>query len=118
MRWLAAIAVAVMCTLFMSRTAAARVPVTYQAPVDGPITDPFRPPATPYGPGNRGVYYRTTNGAAVRAAAAGEVVFAGAVGNSLHVVVLHADGIRTTYSFLRTVAVARGNRVEAGATVG
>jgi hypothetical protein len=101
-----------------SRSASAREPVTYRAPVDGPITDHFRPPADEYGPGNRGVDYQTANGAPVRAAAGGEVVFAGAVGNSLHVVVLHADGIRTSYSFLRSVAVARGNRVEAGATVG
>jgi hypothetical protein len=98
--------------------ATAREPVTYRAPVEAPITDHFRPPATPYGPGNRGVDYGTRTGGAVHAAAAGEVVFAGAVGNSLHVVVLHADGIRTSYSFLRTVSVARGNRVDAGATVG
>ena len=31
--------------------------VIYTPPVDAPIQDPFRPPATPYGPGNRGIEY-------------------------------------------------------------
>lgn len=95
-----------------------RRPVTYDPPVPGAVTEPFRAPSTRYGAGNRGVDYATRPGEPVRAAAAGEVVFAGAVGNSLHVVVLHADGIRTSYSFLRSVRVARGNRVGAGASVG
>jgi peptidase M23-like protein/putative serine esterase DUF676 len=98
--------------------AEARRPVSYRPPVDGPITDPFRPPATPYGAGNRGVDYATKPGRMVGAAAPGDVVFAGPVGNSLHVVVLHADGIRTSYSFLATVGVRRGDRVSAGAPVG
>jgi len=120
-RWLVCVAAVAIVAVASGRAAAAaseRVAVTYSAPVDGPITDPFRPPATPYGAGNRGVDYATRRGEPVHAAAAGDVVFAGAVGNSLHVVVLHADGIRTSYSFLRTVAVARGNRVSAGTPIG
>ena len=31
--------------------------VGYAPPVDAPVTDPFRPPTSPYGPGNRGVEY-------------------------------------------------------------
>ncbi len=54
----------------------------------------------------------------MRAAADGEVVFAGAVGGSLHVVVLHADGVRTSYSFLQSIAVHRGDRVVQGEVVG
>src|SRR2546427_4550471 len=78
------------------RAAAADGPVGYRPPVDAPVDDGFRPPATPWGPGNRGIDYATAPGAPVHAAAAGEVVFAGQVGGSLHVVVLHADGIRTS----------------------
>ena len=36
--------------------------VSYQPPVDAPVTDPFRPPLTPYGPGNRGIDYATVPG--------------------------------------------------------
>ncbi len=113
------VAVALLAALAPAAAEAAeRRAVTYRPPVRGPVTDPFRPPSTPYGRGNRGVDYATTSGETVRAAAAGEVTFAGAVGNSLHVVVLHADGIRTSYSFLRSITVARGNRIGSGAGVG
>ena len=92
--------------------------VTYQAPVDGPVVDGFRPPTAPYGAGNRGVDYATQPGAAVRAAAAGMVAFSGRVGAGRHVVVLHADGIRTSYSFLASLDVRRGQRVVAGQPLG
>src|SRR5438445_5251318 len=90
----------------------------YQAPVDRPIIDPWRPPATPYGPGNRGVDFGTVAGEEVRAANDGVVVFAGRVGLSLHVVVLHDDGVRTSYSFLSHVSVRRGDFVHRGDVVG
>jgi triacylglycerol esterase/lipase EstA (alpha/beta hydrolase family) len=108
----------------LPRPAAAAAPgptaasVAYRPPVDAPITDGFRPPATPFGPGNRGVDYATTPGQPVVAAAPGTVTFAGPVGGSLHVVVLHADGIRTSYSFLASVAVHRGDQVGQGQPVG
>ena len=40
------------------------------------------------------------------------------VGGSLHVVVRHADGVRTSYSFLRSVLVHRGDEVVRGQPVG
>jgi len=91
---------------------------TYQAPVDAPVVDVFRPPATPYGPGNRGIDYGTEPGEAVYASADGVVVFAGRVGLSQHVVVLHDDGIRTSYSFLAEVDVRRGDHLAQGDVVG
>lgn len=94
------------------------VPVVYQPPVAGPIIDPYRPPSSPYGPGNRGVDYATTPGEVVGAAADGVVTFAGAVGGGLHVVVLHADGVRTSLSFLGGVLAARGEQVRRGQPVG
>ncbi|MDQ1444365.1 MAG: hypothetical protein QOI20_829 [Acidimicrobiaceae bacterium] len=93
-------------------------PVAYQPPVDSAVVDGFRPPATAYGPGNRGIDYATAPGDVVRASAPGVVVFAGPVGGSLHVVVLHDDGVRTTYSFLGSIGVRRGRRVDAGEAVG
>jgi hypothetical protein len=54
----------------------------------------------------------------VRASAAGTVVFAGQVGGALHVTVLHADQVRTSYSFLATVEVTSGAEVGQGDRIG
>jgi murein DD-endopeptidase MepM/ murein hydrolase activator NlpD len=97
---------------------AAAEPGVYLPPVDRPLVDRFRPPPTRYGSGNRGVDYATEPGEPVRAAADGEVTFAGRVGLGLHVVVLHPDGIRTSYSFLAGVLVRRGDRVARGDPLG
>ncbi len=97
---------------------AAQTVVTYLAPVDGRVIDGFRPPSSPYGPGNRGLEYATTPGQGVRAAADGEVTFAGRIGASAHVVVLHPDGLRTSYSFLSATSVQRGDQVVQGQVVG
>lgn len=96
----------------------APVAVRYRPPVAAPVVGFFRPPATLYGPGNLGIDYATAPGTPVGAAAAGQVVFAGRVGAGLHVVVLHADGIRTTSAFLASVDVRRGQSVAAGQTLG
>lgn len=98
--------------------AAADVPVHYEAPVDARVVDPFRVEGGPYSRGNRGLEYGTAPGAVVRAAADGVVTFAGSVGNSRHVTVLHDDGVRTSYSFLDEVRVVRGQRVRQGQAVG
>ncbi len=118
-----AVAVAVVAVLSLVRSApvvadpSGAQPV-YRPPVTAPIVDGFRPPAHEFGPGNRGVDYAPQPGSPVTAAGEGEVVFAGQVGGGLHVVVLHPDGIRTSYSFLRSIAVARGQKVTQGQTVG
>jgi murein DD-endopeptidase MepM/ murein hydrolase activator NlpD len=104
--------------LIAAAAAAVAAVLVHRPPVDAPIVDHFRPPASPYGPGNRGIDYATTEGTPVQASADGEVVFAGPVGGRLHVVLRHDDGVRTTYSFLATVGVGRGQRVSAGHEVG
>jgi len=93
-------------------------PPPYTPPVDAPVVDPFRPPTTPYGPGNRGLEYATAPDTPVGAAADGIVTFAGSVAGGLHVTVIHPDGIRTSYSFLASIAVRRGARVRQGQVVG
>ena len=92
--------------------------VSYRPPVDAPVVDPFRPPDQNWNAGNRGLEYATSAGGPVAASAAGEVVFAGPVAGGLHVVVLHDDGLRTSYSFLRSIAVRRGDKVGQGQTLG
>lgn len=94
------------------------VVVIYRPPVDAPVIDAFRPPAHIGAPGNRGLEYATRPGTAVRAAAPGVVVFAGPVGSGRHVTVAHPDGVRTSYSLLRTVAVRAGQRVGTGHILG
>jgi hypothetical protein len=93
-------------------------PPAYRPPVDAPVVDPFRPPASRYGPGNRGLEYGTAPATPVRVVADGRVTFAGRVASTRHVTVLHADGVRTTYSFLATVDVVAGQRVAQGDQVG
>jgi murein DD-endopeptidase MepM/ murein hydrolase activator NlpD len=92
--------------------------LSYQPSVDAPIAQGFVAPATPYGPGHRGVDYATTPGQPVVAEADGAVDFAGRVAGQLHVVVAHADGVRTSYSYLATIAVVVGQRVIGGQVVG
>ncbi|MCU1448171.1 MAG: peptidase [Acidimicrobiales bacterium] len=119
MRFVAlALAVVTLLSVAVARAAPAVADGGYRPPVDAPVTDPFRPPATPYGAGNRGLDYGTRPGTAVGAAADGEVVFAGQVGGTLHVVVLHGDGIRTSYSYLSAVRVLRGDTVRQGQVIG
>jgi triacylglycerol esterase/lipase EstA (alpha/beta hydrolase family) len=92
--------------------------ITYVAPVDGRVIDRFRAPEHPYGPGNRGLDYRTPPGSLVRASAEGRVVFAGPVGGTLHATIAHPDGLRTSYSFLDGVDVRVGQLVDQGDLVG
>ena len=94
--------------------AAAPADVAYRAPSAAPIVDRFDLPPERWMPGNRGIDYGTDAGAPIAAAADGRVVFAGAVGGTLHVTVLHADGLRTSYSFVASIAVSVGDRVRVG----
>lgn len=77
----------------------------------------FDPPATPYGPGHRGVDLAASSGTQVRTVGAGVVSFAGPVAGRGIVVVAHADGVRTEYEPVRpTVRV--GEPVHGGEVIG
>lgn len=89
----------------------------WEHPVDAAVSDPFRAPKTRFGAGNRGLEYATAGGEIVRAVDAGAVVFAGTVGRQRHVVVDHGDGLRSTYAFVASVDVVRGQRVRQGQRV-
>jgi murein DD-endopeptidase MepM/ murein hydrolase activator NlpD len=77
----------------------------------------FIPPPTPYAAGHRGVDLATVDGQLVRAAAAGEVSFAGSVAGRGVVVIAHPDGIRTEYEPVRP-GVTAGRSVAAGQVIG
>ena len=99
---------------------AAPTPVRYQPPVGPPdavIIGHFRPPPTPYASGDRGVDYATVAGTPVQASAGGRVLFAGPVAGTLAITLVHADGLRTSYSFLASVAVAAGDEVAQGQVI-
>ncbi len=93
-------------------------PGAWLRPVPGALARPFVEPVSRYGAGHRGADLVARPGTPVRAANAGEVSFAGPVAGSLHAVITHAGGLRTSYSFLATVAVRRGERVARGAVIG
>jgi murein DD-endopeptidase MepM/ murein hydrolase activator NlpD len=114
--WAAALAIALL--VLPSSAAAQSATVTYRPPVDAPVIDPFRAPATPFGPGNRGIDYATVPGTPVRAIAPGTVVFAGTVAGTRYVTVLHADGLRSSYGMLASISVSVGQVLAAGAEVG
>jgi hypothetical protein len=97
---------------------AAACAAAWTKPVDGAVVDPFRAPPNPYGPGNRGIDLAAPPGTPVRAAGSGVVAFAGQVGGTLHVVVEHTGGLRTTYAFLSDVGVRAGQSVGRGQVVG
>ncbi len=79
-------------------------------PVPGGIVDNWRPPSSPYGPGNRGVDLRAHVGEPVTSVGNGTVTFAGQVGGRLFVVI-DTGSVKITLGFLRTIVVRTGQVV-------
>jgi murein DD-endopeptidase MepM/ murein hydrolase activator NlpD len=90
----------------------------YRPPLDRPVVDPFRAPATPYGPGNRGLEYATVPGDVAAAIGDGVVVFAGDVAGRGVVTVAHPDGLRSSLTGLVVVLVRPGQVVARGTPLG
>jgi murein DD-endopeptidase MepM/ murein hydrolase activator NlpD len=63
-----------------------------------PVLRRFEPPATPYGPGHRGVDLGGSVGEAVFAAGDGLVLYAGSLFNCGLISIEHPGGLRTTYT--------------------
>jgi murein DD-endopeptidase MepM/ murein hydrolase activator NlpD len=82
-----------------------------------PVVRPFQPPATPYGPGHRGIDVGGELDAVVSAAGDGRIVFAGPLAGRGVVSIEHAGGVRTTYEPL-AVQVSPGQRVSKGTPIG
>lgn len=92
--------------------------ITFRPPLDGAlvVTRRFEPPATPYGPGHRGVDFADPPGTPVVAAAGGTVTFAGSVAGRGVITVTHGE-LRTTYEPV-TPTVRIGQVVDAGQELG
>ncbi|MFD9699981.1 M23 family metallopeptidase [Lentzea sp. NPDC059081] len=88
-------------------------------PVPAPhqVVRAFEAPATPFGPGHRGVDLSAASGSPVLAAADGLVVYAGAVAARTLVSLHHEGGLRTTYEPV-TPAVPAGRQVRRGDVIG
>lgn len=117
-RLLAMLVVAAMLSAAGGSGATAQVRPPFVPPVDAPVRDPYRPPATPYGPGNRGIEYATEVGQPVWVSGAGTVAFAGTIAYEQYVSIDHGAGLRTTYSYLATIAVTVGQRVDQREVIG
>jgi hypothetical protein len=92
--------------------------VRYELPIPGAVLRGFTAPEHPYAPGHRGVDLAARAGAPVRAAAGGEVTFAGTVARARWVTIRHRDGIRTSYGALGEVRVRPGEAVTRGQVIG
>jgi len=91
---------------------------SYRWPVTGPVTRGFESPTSPYTAGHRGIDIAVPFGTPVVAAQSGTVAFAGKVAGSLFVSIDHADGIRTTYSWMSVIDVKKGQQLAAGSVIG
>ena len=91
---------------------------TYGWPVTGPILRPFEAPADPYSAGHRGIDIASPFGSPLTASADGVVAFAGWVAGSQFISIDHPDGVRTTYSWLSSLAVTEGQQVVRGEVIG
>jgi len=80
------------------------------------VAQPFVAPASPYGPGHRGVDLAAAPGTPVYAAGAGVVVFAGQLAGRGVVSIDHGL-LRTTYEPV-TATVTAGERIRAGQRIG
>jgi murein DD-endopeptidase MepM/ murein hydrolase activator NlpD len=90
---------------------------TWAWPVSGPVIGAFEPPETPYGAGHRGIDIATRVGTTVIAPEAGIVAFAGKVGGELFVTLDHGAGLTSTYSWLSSVLVRKGDALPRGAAI-
>jgi peptidase M23-like protein/putative peptidoglycan binding protein len=92
-------------------------PLALAWPVVGPVGDGFGPRGNRFHAGDDII---APTGTPVAAAAGGRVTYAGrlAGGWGKLVVVAHADGVRTMYAHLSSIAVRHGQRVGTGALLG
>jgi peptidase M23-like protein len=91
---------------------------SYAWPLQGRVIRGFEPPPGPYDPGHRGIDIAAPFGTDVGASREGIVAFAGWVAGDLYISIDHADGVRTTYSWLSEVLVKKGQSVARTEVIG
>ena len=83
----------------------------------GPVIRAFDPPDSPYGSGHRGIDIAAPAGSVVLAPADGRVAFAGPVGGRLFLTIDHSGGLESTYSWVASLDVRKGDLVQRGQPV-
>lgn len=118
-RWLRLLLIVGPCWLALAVLGPAAAAAEWVLPLAGEpqVTRAFDPPATPYGPGHRGVDLAGTLGEPVRAAGSGTIGYAAPLAGRGVVTVLHDDGLRTTYEPV-TASVVVGQAVGGGQPIG
>jgi murein DD-endopeptidase MepM/ murein hydrolase activator NlpD len=96
---------------------AAGVSGTYLWPVTGNVIRWFEPPSGPYSAGHRGIDIAAPFGTPIQAPADGTVTFSGWVAGSLFLTIDHGNGVKTSYSWLSGLRVAKGDSVKPGQIV-
>jgi murein DD-endopeptidase MepM/ murein hydrolase activator NlpD len=91
---------------------------TWAWPVHGPVIRGFDPPDTPFGGGHRGIDIAVAPGTPILAAEAGTVSFAGRVGGELFVTIVHGGGLSSTYSWISSTTVRKGELVSRARPIG
>jgi murein DD-endopeptidase MepM/ murein hydrolase activator NlpD len=86
-------------------------------PVVGPVVRAFDPPETPYGSGHRGIDIAVAVGTTILAPETGIVSFAGKVGGELFLTLDHGGGLSSTYSWLSSLSVRKGDVVARGSPI-
>lgn len=97
----------------------AREGADHAVPLFGTVIAPWDAPEDrPFAAGHRGIDVAAPTGTLVRTSAPGVVSFAGTVAGNQTVTVEHADGVRTSYSYLGTIVPRRGDALASGDVVG
>ena len=91
---------------------------TWSWPVSGPVIRGFDPPDSPFGAGHRGIDIAVPSGTTILAPDAGTVSFAGKVGGELFVTIDHGGGLSSTYSWISSTLVRKGDAVSRGQPFG
>jgi murein DD-endopeptidase MepM/ murein hydrolase activator NlpD len=91
---------------------------TWAWPVQGPVIRGFDPPDTPFGAGHRGIDIAVAPGTSILATEAGTVSFAERVGGELFVSIVHGGGLSSTYSWISSTTVRKGDVVSRGQSIG
>jgi murein DD-endopeptidase MepM/ murein hydrolase activator NlpD len=99
------------------RTPLAPVEDAWMWPVSGPVIRGFDPPEDPYSAGHRGIDIAAGVGTPIHAPASATVTFAGKVGGYLFLTLDHGSGLVSTYSWLSSLGVRKGDSVARGAVV-
>ena len=90
---------------------------TWTWPVVGPVIRAFDPPDSPFGAGHRGIDIAAVAGTTAVAPADGTVTFAGPVGGRLFLTIDHGGGLESTFSWVGSLLVRRGDTVTRGLAV-